>query len=174
MINIALVFDEDMNRQVVQTAARYDRADAASLMGINNLPHITLTQIDLAPEDAVAIYEKVQEHLPTSFELRLDYFNVSDRNPSKISFDYAIQGDDALFNAPHIIRDLFPDVKIVNAIGDDYYPHLTLGCYTNLPKPAELENSIPQAFTGRLAICSRESYGRVERILYAPELIKGA
>lgn len=134
-INVALLFDDEMAQQIAELSQRVNQQMPGKyVVGENSLPHVTVAQV--MTED-----ESVIEQLHS-------YIAGCDGPILKIDFDGAYANQSSSGDYVWSGLKVVPSVELVdlqrellciagnnpihNGIGDDYFPHATLGRHDNV------------------------------------------
>lgn len=169
MLNIAYVFDDDVNRQLVKLSQSMSQVCRSEVcLGGNSIPHLTLAHIDAPESEAEKVFNLITLHgLPSThniiFGAHVIYPWLKERFYTAIRMENAHQ----YMKMQDIIMRSLPGYTLTSAAGYEYDPHVTLSCHLDKFKRDKVRSLVmpTKRAVGSLVVGSWDSYGRMKRII---------
>lgn len=169
MLNIALVFEDEVNQLFANMSKELQKTCISTVrLGENSIPHITLLHVDADEADVPVMLRSMRSHsLVTSYNADLGSLVVYPWWNERFYTVVSVEGSHVYMKLQDFVMRTVPQFSVVSEIGADYEPHVTLACMEDKFKRDKIRPTrLPiRRVEAKLVIGTRDSYGRMERIL---------
>lgn len=169
MLNIALTFaDEDNNKLYKVADALHKAVPSVYLLGENSVPHISITHIDGEEVDAESMWNTlIRRGLKTEYDLVLKTFTVgAPKDDGRGYTNFSMEEFGKFSKVQDVVMETFPEREVHSGVGAHFDPHITTSCHLDAKFARIPAQKAPfKRVKAYLTVGTRDSYGRMERIL---------
>lgn len=169
MLNIAYTFAPKDEAGIAKVAQQLHQSSPSEYRtGVNSVAHVSLTHIEGEEEEACEMWQKL---LDAGMELEqnivLKNFVVDVPWQGRVYSSFALEGVGELARIQKNIMRIFDGREVFNGYGADFEPHVTTSCHLDLKAQQKLPAFKPPFRRCKvyLTLGTRDSYGRMERVL---------
>lgn len=170
MLNIALTFSLEDERRLGKVAqALNEKVGSVYITSQNSRAHLSLTHIEGYEVEADTMWKRLLDSgLKMEYEVVLKTFVVDSPWKGRVYTSFTIEEWGKLQKIQTNIMRIFNDRKVFNGYGADFEPHVTTSCHLDVLKRDKIPaQKLPfKKLKAYLTLGTRDSYGRMERILY--------
>jgi hypothetical protein len=169
MLNIAYTFAPEDEAKLTKISTLLNcYADSEYRLGNNSIAHVSIVHINADEADVEQMWQKLQNStVEMDVELVLKNFVVEAPWKGRVYSNFSLERVGELSKVQKNIMRLFKGIEVFNGCGSEFYPHLTTSCHLDVLKAHKLPAQKPpfRRFQGFLTIGTRDSYGRMEKVL---------
>lgn len=170
MLNIAYTFAPEDEVKLSKVSSLLNcHVPSEYILGNNSVAHVSIAHLESDEADAASMWQKLQSStVENEIELVLKSFVVEAPWKGRIYSNFSLERVGELSKTQKNIMRLYNVHEALNGCGSDFYPHLTTSCHLDVLKASKLPAQKPpfRRIKGYLTIGTRDSYGRMEKVLF--------
>lgn len=170
MLNIAYTFKPEDEVKLSRVSSRLNNCFSSEYrLGDNSIAHISMTHIEGEVSDADMMWRELsQSAVDMELDVVLKCFVVKAPWKERVYTEFALERVGELSKIQKNIMRIFNGREVFNGCGADFNPHITLSCHLEPLKVNKLtaQKAPFKRVKAYLTIGTRDSYGRMEKILY--------
>jgi len=139
-INFALIFDKEVSDSLIKTSQKIANSNNSNyILSKQSIPHISVAQVDVKED-------KVNELLDFNKDFKCIVktcgLNIRQTDKNKTWLEISVLKNKKLKNLQSDVLEVIGNKKVINGVGDNYRPHITLGLLQNNTFNLDFQNEL--------------------------------